>query len=123
MSTSALAQLRRSGLCVFLAGGLAIVAGCNSKGTSAAASPSGAMQGGTGISRDDNGAPTAVSLLDNTSMERAGENLKQIALAAHDYRASYDKLPPGWLGANPDGTAGQLGLPPLPARKISYTAE
>src|SRR5262245_39698119 len=38
-------------------------------------------------------------------------NLKQLALATHDYHASFERLPPGWFGTNPDSDPGN-GLPP-----------
>ncbi len=32
-------------------------------------------------------------------------NLKQLAIAAHDYHAGFERLPPGWLGPNFDAPA------------------
>jgi uncharacterized protein DUF1559 len=47
--------------------------------------------------------PIILKVRDAANKMLCASNLRQIAIAAHNYHNDYSCLPPGWLGPNPDG--------------------
>lgn len=48
-------------------------------------------------------APLVQRVLEAAHKMRCADNLRSVAEATHRFHADYNRLPPGWLGPNPDG--------------------